>query len=152
MVAMRYLTTLPSMLSSLRSNVVSVVCEREMLYGQTSMVSNNKKYFINNHHFISDICLLLDMVLEDKFKLLNIDCISVAQTRSANFACRINNFSWHYVRFAHFSCRMCLLFNIFRRSDISSFQNSVSIKRKIYGFLRRWFRFKFRCSYIYNKV
>ena len=33
MVAMRYLTTLPSMLSSLRSNVVSVVCEREMLYG-----------------------------------------------------------------------------------------------------------------------
>ena len=57
------------MLSSLRSNVVSVVCEREMLYGQTSMVSNNKKYFINNHHYISDICLLFDMVLEDKFNM-----------------------------------------------------------------------------------
>ena len=37
-----------------------------------------------------------------------------------NFACKIKNFSWLYGRFARFSCRMCLLFNIYRRTGISS--------------------------------
>ena len=82
-------------------------------------------------------------------EFINTDCISVVQTRSANFACKINDFSLHYVHSARFSCRMCLLFNILRRTGISSCHNFVSVKRKTDEFLRCKFRFKFRCSYIY---
>ena len=71
---------------------------------------------------------------------------------SANFVCKDNDFFWLYVRFAQFSCRICLFFMKFKQFATSKLQIFVSIKRKMDGFWHRRFRFKFRYSYIYNKV
>ena len=75
-----------------------------------------------------------------------------SQTHSANFVCKDNDFFWHYVHFTRFSCRICLFLIKIKLYATFTFHFFASIKRKMDGFRHRRFRFKFRCSYIYNKV
>ena len=49
---------------------------------------------------------------------------------SDDFVCKINDFYRHYTHFARFSCRMCLFFNIYRRTGISSCHYLLQLKEK----------------------
>ena len=54
----------------------------------------------------------------------------IPKAHSANFVCKVNDFFWNYAYFARFSCRMCLIFNIYRRIGISSCHNLSQLKEK----------------------
>ena len=71
---------------------------------------------------------------------------------SDDYVCKINDFYRHYTHFARFSCRMCLYLIKIKMKPTSNLKNLASVKRKTDGIQCRKFRFKFRCSYIYNKV